>query len=287
MRETVPWYAGLLVAVLATAPAALPSRSRGQVVDTIPPPIVQNVAFEQKLGAQIPLDLPVRDEAGQEVKLRDFFGEQPVVLSLVYYECPMLCTLVLNGLVDSLRELPFTAGREMQVLTVSFDPGETPELAAAKKATYLHQYARAGAGSGWHFLTGSEESIRRLTDAVGFRYQYDEKSDQYAHASGLLVVTPEGKVSHYLFGVEYPPRDLRLSLVEASEHRIGSAVDRLLLFCYHYNPITGKYSAAVMNFIRLGCVVTVLALAGFMFAMRRREVAARRQAGTAGAGPGP
>jgi protein SCO1/2 len=223
------------------------------------------------LNEQVPLDLTFRDETGKNVQLRDYFGEKPVILSLVYYECPMLCSLVLNGLLRSLRALAFTAGEEFNVVTVSFNPVETPPLAAAKKEAYLQNYGRPGATAGWHFLTGEEEAIQQLTRAVGFRYVYDPASKQYAHASGIIVLTPQGKIARYFYGIEYAPRDLRLGLVEASANKIGSPIDQVLLFCFHYDPAGGKYSLIIMNVIRLAGLATVLALGAFMFVLFRRD----------------
>lgn len=227
--------------------------------------------IDQKLDAQIPLDLEFKDEAGRDVHLQDYFGQRPVVLVMAYYECPMLCTLVLNGLVRALNVVNLDMGKDFDVVTVSFDPGETPDLAAAKKASYVSQYRRTGAEEGWHFLTGSEDSIRRLTDAVGFRYAYDAKRDEYAHASAIMVATPDGKLSKYFYGVEYSGRDLRLGLVDASERRIGSAVDFVLLWCYHYDPLTGKYGLAIIRAVRVAGALTVLALAGFVIRALRQD----------------
>jgi protein SCO1/2 len=233
--------------------------------------ILADVGIDQRLDEQVPLDLVFRDENGARVELGRFFGRRPVVLALVYYECPMLCTLVLNGLLSSLRTLSFDAGKEFEIVTVSFDPAETPALAAAKKENVLAKYRRAGAETGWHFLTGDGESIERLARAVGFRYRYDAASGEFAHAAAIMVLTPTGKIARYFYGVEYPPRDLRLGLIEAADERIGSAVDQVLLYCYRYDPSTGRYSAAVMNLVRAGGLATVLGLGAFMFAMRRRD----------------
>jgi protein SCO1/2 len=239
------------------------------------PPILRDVGFDQRLGEQVPLDLPFRDEAGRTVTLRHYVGDKPVLLVPAYYECPMLCTLVLNGVVSALRALPFDIGREFRVVTVSFNPTETSELAAAKKANYLTQYRRPGADAGWHFLVGDASSIRPLLASIGFRYAWDEAAKQYAHASGVVVLTPGGRVSHYFYGVEFPPRDLRLAFVEASNERIGSVVDQLLLFCFHYDPATGRYSQVALNAVRLGGVLTMLALGTFVFVMLRRDRAQR------------
>ena len=235
------------------------------------PAVPGNLGIDQRLNAQVPLDLRFRDETGRSVQLGDYFGSKPVILALVYYRCPMLCPLVLDGLVSSLRVLSFTAGNQFTVVVVSFNPRETPELAAAKKETSLQRYARPGAEGGWHFLTGEEQAIARLAGAVGFRYAYDAAQDQYAHASGIAVLTPQGKIARYFYGVEYAPRDLRLGLVEAAANKIGSSIDQLLLLCYHYNPATGKYSALVLDAVRLGGAATVLALGTFLVVMWRRE----------------
>jgi protein SCO1/2 len=258
------WAFALLLVALLVSPLSVQAQSAA----TNP---FAAVGLDQRLNEQLPLDLSFHDETGKPVQLRDYFGEKPVVLALVYYQCPMLCTLVLNGLLRSLRALSFTAGTEFTVVTVSFDPRETPTLAATKKATYLHEYARSGAEAGWHFLTGEEPAIRRLTQAVGFRYVYDAKTDQYAHASGILVLTPQGRIARYFYGVEYAPRDLRLGLVEASANKIGSPVDQLLLLCYHYDPAAGKYGVLITNVLRLAGVATVLGLGTFMLVMFRRE----------------
>lgn len=236
-----------------------------------PAPILQRVGIDQKLDAQIPLDLVFRDEQGRAVPLRAYFGEKPVVLSLVYYECPMLCTLILNGLLRSLRALPLTVGKDFTVVTVSFDPREGPELAAAKKRTYVQSYGRPGADGGWHFLTGEEEAIRRLTDAVGFRYAFDPETGQFAHASGIIVLTPQGRVARYFYGIEYSPRDLRFGLIEAAAGKIGSPVDQILLYCYHYDPKAGRYSLLIMNVLRVAGAATVAVLGVFILAMIRRD----------------
>jgi protein SCO1/2 len=264
-----------VLSMLSTAAWAQPSGPM-----SVPPPglaaseqipILREVGIDQKLDDQIPLDLEFTDEDGRAVRLGDFFGKRPVVLALVYYECPMLCTQVLNGLVGSLEALAFNPGEEFEVVVLSFDPGETPALAAEKRATYLRRYGRPGHEAGWHFLTGREASIRALTDAVGFRYAYDEAIDQYAHPASITVLTGEGRVSKYLYGIEFAPRDLRLALVEAAAGRIGTAIDQALLFCYHYDPATGKYGLVVMNLVRTGGVLTLLGLGAFILLTLRRE----------------
>jgi protein SCO1/2 len=272
----------MLSAVLGVTPAAAQSSAGGSFYeprDSSQPPsnrmpqLLTEIGLDQKLDAQLPLDLPFRDEAGRDVKLGDYFGKRPVVLSLVYYECPMLCTQVLNGLVSSIGVLQFDVGQQFDIVTVSFDPGETPELASAKKASYLERYNRPGAAAGWHFLTGSQKSIEALTKAVGFRYAYNASIDQYAHVSGIMVATPEGRLSHYFYGIEYGPRDLRLALIEAADRRIGSPVDQLLLYCFHYDPKSAKYSFAVMRLVRSAGLATVLALVAGIVIMRRRDKA--------------
>jgi protein SCO1 len=236
------------------------------------PKALREVKIEQRLNEQVPLDLKFKDETGRTVALSEYFKKgKPVVLSLVFYKCPMLCNQILTGLLASLRSQSFDVGREFEVLTVSFDPRETPEIAAEKKLSYIERYNRPGAEKGWHFLTGDQENITRLTDAVGFHYNYDEKTNQFAHASGIMVLTPEGKLSRYFYGIEYFPRDLRLGLVEASDNKIGSAVDQLLLYCYHYDPATGHYGPVVMNIMRLGGVLTVLGIGALILILKRRS----------------
>jgi protein SCO1/2 len=244
-------------------------------VPQILPEAVREVGIDQRLNEQAPLDLEFRDETGATVRLGDYFGERPVVLTLVYYECPVLCTMVLNGVVRSLRPLSFSAGEEFELVTVSISPTETPAQAAEKKGIHVSHYDREGATEGWHFLTGDEEAIEKLTEAVGFHYTFDEETGLYAHASGMMVLTPEGRLSRYFYGIEYSARDLRLALIEASNHRIGSPVDRLLLYCYQYDPTTGKYGLVIMRVIRLAGLATVLLLGGFILLSVRRERRAR------------
>src|SRR5688572_28316249 len=238
------------------------------------PTALRDVRIEQKLDQQLPLDLVFRDESGQEVKLGQYFRQKPVVLSLVYYDCPMLCTQVLNGMITSFRVLPFQVGKEFDVVTISFDPRETAALAADKKKLYigyLPDKMEASANTGWHFLTGDAASIERITDAVGFRYRYDEATSQFAHASAIMIATPEGKLSRYFYGIDYAARDLRLGLIESSQNKIGSPVDQLLLYCYHYDPATGKYGAAVMRVMRIAGVLTLVVLVAMFFLLRPRN----------------
>jgi protein SCO1/2 len=240
------------------------------------PKALNGVGIDQKLNEQLPLELVFKDEHGENVKLGDYFGKKPVVLSLVYYQCPMLCNQVLNGMVTAFNVMAFQPGQEFEVVTVSFDPRETAALAAAKKNTYvdyLPEARRAGAARGWHFLTGDEASIKRLTDAVGFRYHFDEATNQFVHASAIYVTTPQGKLARYFYGIEYAPRDLRLGLIEAADNKIGSPVDQLLLYCFHYDPATGKYGAVVMNLMRIGGVATLVAMVAMFLLFRRREQA--------------
>ena len=257
------WLVALLCSIETLSAQTIPASTL--------PSALRGVGLDQKLGAQVPLDLVFRDEQGDPVSLERYFGGRPVILALVYYECPMLCSLQLSGLVRSLRALTLNPAEDFEVVTISFDPGETPAVAAQRKAAYLERYARAGAENGWHFLTGAEESIQALTRAVGFRYAYDPKTDEYSHAASIAVLTPEGRISRYFYGIEYPPRDLRLGLVEASGNRIGSFVDQVLLFCFHYDPLEGKYNFAIMNGLMVGGLATVFILGGFVISALRRD----------------
>ena len=268
----------LALAVAASA-AAQPPRFTGADVGGPPPgtsselvpDILAKVGIDQKLDAQIPLDAVFRDEAGRQVKLAEYFGQRPVILSLVYYQCPMLCTQVLNGAVAAFKVLNFTVGEDYDVVTVSFNPKETPAMAAAKKETYLAKYGRPQAAKGWHFLTGEQPAITALAGAVGFRYTFDQSTLQYVHSSAIMVLTPQGRVSKYFYGIDYPPRDIRLGLIEASSGKIGTPVDQLLLYCYHYDPHSGKYSMIVMNVLRLAGVATVALMLGFVGLMWIRD----------------
>jgi len=234
------------------------------------PPALKAVGIEQHLDQQIPPNLAFRDESGKPVKLADYFGKRPMILNLVYYQCPMLCGEVLAGLASAMTLVNFDVGKQYDVITVSIDPRETPEMATEKKNTFVQRYHRAGAADGWHFLTGDKADIEALAKASGWQYEFDESTGQFAHATAILVLTPEGKISRYLYGVEFPPKDLRLALVEASQNKIGSAVDQVLLYCYHYDPATGKYGAIIVNIMRLAGVLTMLILGAFLFVMFRR-----------------
>ncbi len=234
------------------------------------PPGLKNVGIQQNLNQPIPPDLMFQDDTSRSVRLGDFFGKRPIILNLVYYNCPMLCGEVLSGLENSLRMMSFDVGKEFDVITVSFDPTETPEMAARKKAEFLHRYKRSGAEQGWHFLVGPKNSVDALTKAAGFEYQYDEKTKQFAHAAAILILTPQGKIAQYYYGIEYPPKDLRLGLVEAGAGKIGNVVDQLLLYCYHYDPEQGKYSATILRVLRLAGVATMLCIGTFIFVLIRR-----------------
>jgi protein SCO1/2 len=233
--------------------------------------LLKSVGIEQRLGAQAPLDLPFHDEAGKRVTFHQYLGK-PVILALVYYQCPSLCNLVLNGVLRSVKNLPMTAGTQYDVVAVSFDPRETVEMAAAKRLQYVKGYGRDGGERGWHFLTGPEASSKSLADAVGFHYAYDALNNQFAHGSAIILLTPEGRVARYFYGIDYPARDLRLSLVEASNRHIGSPVDAVMLYCYHYDPSNGKYGIVIMNVLRLAGFATVASLAALLIIMFRRDL---------------
>lgn len=246
------------------------------------PKMLENVGIEQRLGEQLPLDLEFRDESGSSVKLGDYFGSKPVVIALVYYNCPQLCNQVLNGLTSSLTTLSaFDVGKEFDIVTISFDARETAEDASKKKESYMDWYKRPGAREGWHFLTGEQAAIDRITKAVGFNYNYDPATDQFAHAAGVMIATPQGKLARYFYGVEYSARDLRLGLVEASENKIGSAIDKLILYCFHYDPASGKYGLMAVNLIRLGGVCTIVGIVVLLFVMRRKNATRTRELGGA------
>ena len=267
-----------------TAIATLLALSSAAAAQTIPdnigkssaglPTQLQNVGFEPQLNSQLPLDVNFRDESGREVQLREYFGRKPVLLALVYYGCPMLCNQVEMGVVGSLKMLSFNPARDYEVLFVSFDPRETPDMAAKKKAAALSRFGRPETAAGWHFLTGKEEAIRAVTSAANFRYSFDEKHNLFAHASGIMLLTPDGRISRYFYGVEYPSRDVRLGLVDASAGKIGTPIDHLLLFCFQYNPETARYSATVLRIVRLGGILTILAIVVGILVFRRRDARA-------------
>ena len=238
------------------------------------PPALQKIGIDQKLDAQLPLDTELKDENGRTVKLGDYFGKgRPVILALVYYECPMLCNEVLNGLTGSLKGISLNAGKDFDVVAISFDAreNEKADLAKNKKESYLGRYNRAGSENGWHFLTGTQDSIDKVTQAVGFNYFYDEKTNQFAHAGGVMMATPEGKMSRYFYGIDYAPKDLKLGILDSAQDKIANPVDKLLLYCYHYDPSTGKYGFAVINAMRFGGVLTLLGLGGMFFVFWRRN----------------
>jgi protein SCO1/2 len=243
------------------------------------PPGLKNVGIEQHLNEQIPPDLTFRDETGKTVRLGDYFGSKPMILNLVYYQCPMLCGEVLSGLDSALRVLKFDVGKQFDVLTVSFDPRETPQMATTKKAEYLKRYGRPGAEQGWHFLTGPQESIDSLTKAAGFQYEFNKDTNQFAHATAIMILTPQGKISQYYYGVEFAPKDLRLGLIQASDNKIGTVIDQVLLYCYHYDPETGKYGAIITRILRLSAVATMLCVGLLIVVMSRRSSSNRKGAG--------
>jgi protein SCO1/2 len=242
---------------------------------SVTPPQLEEVTFKQRLNERLPLEATFRDDAGRTVRLGDYFGKKPVVLAFVYYQCPMLCTQVMNGLSSAFGVLPFEPGQDFDVVLVSFDPRDTPAIAAEKKRAHLAYWSAERQAPAWHLLTGDDATIRRVTAAAGFTYRWDEATGQFAHVSGVLVATPAGTLSRYFYGIEYSPKELRLALVESGEGRVGSAIDELLLYCFHYDPESGQYGLLVMNLIRLGGAATVLAIAGFIVIMRRREIRLR------------
>jgi protein SCO1/2 len=264
----------LLLGASAVAAQAVPSDT-GLAAQNIPS-VLRNVGFEPPLNAHLPLDLAFRDETGRGVQLRDYFTQKPVLLALVYYGCPMLCNQTEQGVVGALRMLSFNPGRDYEVVFVSFDPRESPDMAAQKKESAMSHFRRPETASGWHFLTGSKESVDALTKAANFRYSFDEKSNLFAHSAGIMLLTPDGRISRYFYGVEYPARDLRLGLVDASAGKIGTPVDRALLFCYQYDPTSARYSASILKIIRLGGVLTILVLVAGMLIFRRRDIVAAR-----------
>ncbi|MGI8908387.1 MAG: SCO family protein [Candidatus Sumerlaeaceae bacterium] len=277
LRPHITLFACWLAAVAATTCA----QYRPPNLDTSPPAsqqpaILKEIGIDQKLGDQVPLDAHFKDDNGRDVTLLDYTGDKPIVLNLVYFGCPMLCGQVLNGLTRSLRALEMQPGRDFKVVTISFDPREKPELAADKKKNYLKEYRNEHAKENWHWLTGSEDQIKRVTQAVGFRYVWDQKFQQFAHGSGIMLLTPEGKVSRYFYGIEYSPKDMRLGITEASSGRVGGLADKVLLFCFHYDPSAGKYTMSVLRLMQVGGTITLLALASFLFVMFRKDIRASR-----------
>jgi protein SCO1/2 len=256
---------------LAVSAFAAPGRLAPAPNANMKPKMLQDIGIVQNLNAQIPLELTFKDEAGQAVRLGQFFQNKPVILALVYYQCPMLCNMTLNGLVRSLQKIQLSAGDDFQLVAVSINPRETSQIAMAKKESYLEKYRRPHAMNGWHFLTGKEENIKALADAAGFHYAYDPLAKQYAHAAGIMVATPEGRLSRYYYGIEFPSRDLRLGLVEASHNKIGSPVDQVLLYCYHYDPVTGTYGLMITRLLQVLGSATAIALFAFVYLNVRRE----------------
>jgi protein SCO1 len=259
-----------LAVVLLLSPFAFGIRASAQPAG-VRPPVLKDVGIDQLLNNQVPLDLEFRDESGRTVKLAEYFKDKPVVLSLVYYDCPRLCTQVLTGLLGAMKALPMSPGKEFVNLSVSFDPRETPQLATAKKAEYLKRYDRPGAETGWHFLTGDERAIQALTKAVGFRYVWDPVTKQYAHAGGIMVLTPQGKISRYFYGIEYAPRDLRFGVIDASAGKVGSLADQVILYCYMYDPDRGTYGLVMMRLLRIFGGLTVVTLLALFLYLRRKE----------------
>lgn len=264
---------GLTLSALLLAAGAAQARPSSIVPDNVMPGPLKAVHYEQRLGEQVPLDLPFRDDAGRPVKLGDYLGKRPAVLILAYYRCPMLCDMVMQAAESGLKPLSLDPGKDFDVIVASIDPTDTPERAAMKKRDIVQRYGRPGTEGGWHFLTGTPPSIERLAHAVGFQYVYDKEKDQFAHAAGIVILTPEGKVSRYFFGIEFPPRDLRLGLVEASGNQIGGLADQVLLYCFHYDPTVGKYSAATLNIVRGVSALFAVVLVLYIVLLRRRETA--------------
>ena len=252
----------------------------GIVASNVPPQF-KEVTFAQRLNQKLPLEATFRDETGRSVALGDYFGDKPVLLAFVYYQCPMLCSQTMNGISSALKVVPFTAGEDFEVVLISFDPRDTPEAANAKKRAHLQHWSVQDTADGWHFLTGDEATIRQVASAAGFTYKWDEPSGQFAHVSGILTATPDGRLSRYFYGVEYSPKELRMALVESGEGKVGSVVEELLLYCFQYDPTSGRYGVVVMNLVRLGGIVTLALVAGFVFVMRRREPRAPRNAAEA------
>ncbi|HWC65922.1 MAG TPA: SCO family protein [Thermoanaerobaculia bacterium] len=272
MRRALLLAAALSAAAAASAQAPPPASAPEPGMSSAQAPsALADVSIEQRLGAALPLDLPFRDEAGRTVRLGDYFRRRPVLLAFVYYECPMLCSYVESGTLKAMRAMSFTAGRDFDLVTISIDPADLPTIAASKKSDFLQQYGRGGADRGVHFLTGSEDSIAAVTRAAGFRFVWDPETKSFSHAAGLMLATPDGVLSRYFYGIEYSARDIKLGVMDASGGKIGSPVDRVLLYCSHYDPTTGKYGLVVMRVVRLGGLLTVASLGLFMTVMIRRD----------------
>lgn len=279
--RTLATTAAMFVVTLGIAHAQVPAPQTGWQGDGSTNQkisILDRVGIDQRLNNQVPLDLTFLDENGKQVQLRQYFGSKPVLLAFVYFQCPMLCSQVLAGIAGALNGIiRFDAGRDFNIVTVSFDPRDTPEAAAENKKRYLARYRRPGAAEGWHFLTGKKEQIDELASAVGFRYAWDPQIKQFAHTSGIMLLTPDGRLAQYYYGIEYPPRDIQLGIIEASQGKIGNLVDKIELYCYHYDPTKGRYGAVIFNILRLSALVTVLVLGGFIGIMFRRDIIAARQ----------
>ena len=273
-----PWLGAIVVCAMASTAGAQMAggpntgykREVGMPSSALPAPL-REIGFDQNIGQRLPLDVPVRDEDGRTVQIGAYFGQRPVVLIFAYYSCPMLCAQVINGLASALGVLSLEPGRDLDIIAVSFDPRDTAATATSKKAAYLERYARPGAAAASHFLTADQPAIDQLTRAAGFRYAWDDATQQFAHPSGVIVLTPDGRLARYMFGIEYGPRDLRLALVEASAGTLGTAVDTLLLYCYHYDPMTGRYGLQIMRALRVAGALTVALLGAFVVVMVRRE----------------
>ena len=265
MLATAAWSQGMTKGIMSP-PAS------------VRPPYLENVGIEQRLDAQVPPDLAFTDDTGKPVKLGDYFAKKPLILNLVYYKCPMLCGEALAGLSGAMKMIKFDVGNEYEVVTVSFNPKETTADAAAKKAEFIKRYGRPGAATGWHFLTGDKENIDAVAKAVGWKYAYDPRSGQYAHASAIMLLTPEGRVSRYFYGIEYSAKDIQFGIMDASQNKIGSIADQVVLYCYHYDPATGKYGAVVSNMLKLGGGLTIVLLGGLLLILFRLERIAPRRA---------
>ena len=287
MNRAVQYWKSFVMAALVLA-ASLPAAAQagghsimgGQLQAATPPStLLSQIGIDQNLDAQVPLDLTFKDETGRDVRLGDYFGGKPVVMNFTYFSCPMMCPEVLSGMASAFTILKFDAGKDFTVLSVSFDPHDTPKEAAAEQAMYVKRYGRPGAEQGWHFLTGEPAAIAALTKAAGFRYAWDDRSQQYAHASGIMVLTPQGRIAQYFYGVEFSPKDLRFGLIQASQNKLGTLVDQVLLYCYHYDPRTGKYGAIISRVMQVAGAITILVLGGFLFMMFRMEPAWRGDKG--------
>jgi len=269
-----PLYSLLLLLSLPVLALAQQARQAGPVASELPP-ILREVGFDQNLDKQIPLDITFKDELGESVQIGRYFGAKAVVLNFVYYDCPMICLQTLSSLASTIKVLSQEPGKDFEIVTVSFDPRETPALAFSKKTEFVERTGKPRIAGGWHFLTGTKADIDRLTQAAGFRYVWDEPSKQFAHPTGIMVLTPAGRIARYVFGIDYGPRDLRLAILDASAGKVGSPIERVLLYCYHYDLTTGRYSLAIMRVVQLAGAATVLCIGMFIFVMTKRERSSR------------